>query len=68
MIADCVALRLEVLELLNKGLLKDLLTEKGKNTLARRDEKTRDEGPPLPPPINNTVNCISGGSHVSGVF
>ena len=67
MTADCVALRLEVLELLNKCFLKDLLTEKGKNTLARRDEKARDEGPPPPPPINNTVNCISGGSHISGV-
>ena len=37
--AECVALRLEVLELLNKGFLRDLLIEKRKATLARRDER-----------------------------
>ena len=65
--ADCVALRLEVLELLNKGHLKDLLTERGKSTMARREERARDDGPPRPPPIDNTVNCITGGSEISGV-
>ena len=67
MTADCVALRLEVLELLNKEHLKDLLTERGKSNLARREEKARDDGPPPPPPINNTINCITGGSEISGV-
>ena len=66
--AECVALRLEVLELLNKGFLRDLLTERGRATLAQRSVKDGNGEAPLPPPpIDNTVNFISGGSEVSGV-
>ncbi|KAK3225797.1 hypothetical protein Dsin_005659 [Dipteronia sinensis] len=35
---ECIALRLEVTELLKQQRLKEFLTEKGKNTLAQHDE------------------------------
>ncbi|KAL5852575.1 hypothetical protein ACOSQ3_007693 [Xanthoceras sorbifolium] len=36
---DCIALKFEVVKLLKRGHLKEHLTDKGKNTLARRDER-----------------------------
>ncbi|KAH6792809.1 hypothetical protein C2S52_003286 [Perilla frutescens var. hirtella] len=62
---DCIALRREVIDLLKRGHLKDLLTDKGKQTFSKNDENLRD--PPKPPPIEHVVNCITGGSEVSGV-
>ncbi|KAH6787972.1 hypothetical protein C2S52_007524 [Perilla frutescens var. hirtella] len=62
---DCIALRLEIIDLLKRGHLKDLLTDKGKQTFGKNDENLRD--PPKPPPIEHVVNCITGGSEVSGV-
>ncbi|KAH6780217.1 hypothetical protein C2S52_011454 [Perilla frutescens var. hirtella] len=62
---DCIALRREVIDLLKRGHLKDLLTDKGKQTFSKNDENMRD--PPKPPPIEHVVNCITGGSEVSGV-
>ncbi|KAL5836642.1 hypothetical protein ACOSQ3_013811 [Xanthoceras sorbifolium] len=65
----CVALRLEMAELLKKGYLKEFLTEKGKNTFLGKD-RSRDIAsipPPEPPKHERTVNVISGGSKVNGV-
>ncbi|XP_057791045.1 uncharacterized protein LOC131008168 [Salvia miltiorrhiza] len=66
----CIALRLEVANLLKKGHLTNYLTDKGKQTLQQardRQEKHRDDSPPDPPHHERTVNVISGGSEVSGV-
>ncbi|KAH6757750.1 hypothetical protein C2S51_038658 [Perilla frutescens var. frutescens] len=62
---DCIALHREVIDLLKRGHLKDLLTDKGKQTFNKNDENPRD--PPKPPPIEHVINCITGGSEVSGV-
>ncbi|KAH6772287.1 hypothetical protein C2S51_010691 [Perilla frutescens var. frutescens] len=62
---DCIALRLEIIDLLKRGHLKDLLTDKGKQTFGKNDENLRD--PLKPPPIEHVVNCITGGFEVSGV-
>ncbi|KAL5760612.1 hypothetical protein ACOSQ2_019450 [Xanthoceras sorbifolium] len=65
----CVALRLEVAELLKKGHLKEFLTDKGKQTFMNK-ERSRDIAsipPPEPPKHERTVNVISGGSEVNGV-
>ncbi|XP_057793294.1 uncharacterized protein LOC131009911 [Salvia miltiorrhiza] len=67
---ECIALRLEVANLLKKGHLTNYLTDKGKQTLQQardRQEKHRDDSPPDPPHHERTVNVISGGSEVSGV-
>ncbi|XP_057775189.1 uncharacterized protein LOC130994173 [Salvia miltiorrhiza] len=66
----CIALRLEVANLLKKGHLTDHLTDKGRQTLQqarKRTEKHRDDAPPSPPHHEITVNVIFGGSEVSGV-
>ncbi|XP_057808892.1 uncharacterized protein LOC131023369 [Salvia miltiorrhiza] len=67
---ECIALKLEVANLLKKGHLTNYLTDKGKQTLQQardRQEKHRDDSPPDPPHHERTVNVISGGSEVSGV-
>ncbi|XP_057791309.1 uncharacterized protein LOC131008448 [Salvia miltiorrhiza] len=67
---ECIALRLEVANLLKKGHLTNYLTDKGKQTLQQardRQEKHRDDSPPDPPHHERTVNVISGGSEVSGI-
>ncbi|XP_070004352.1 uncharacterized protein LOC142163429 [Nicotiana tabacum] len=58
-IEDCIALRLEVSNLLHQGHLKELLSDKGMNTLARDRECP---GPPKPPSPAHTINMIIGGS------
>ncbi|KAH6761645.1 hypothetical protein C2S52_019078 [Perilla frutescens var. hirtella] len=63
---DCIALRLEVIELLKRGLLADLLTSKGKENWNRRDNHTGTQ-PIKPPRIDRTLNCITGGSEISGI-
>ncbi|XP_031247948.1 uncharacterized protein LOC116105674 [Pistacia vera] len=64
--ADCIALRLEVAALLKRGHLRDLLTDKGKNTISHKSSKE-----PLPPPREPTpkglCSLIFGGSEISGV-
>ncbi|XP_031282057.1 uncharacterized protein LOC116140581 [Pistacia vera] len=64
--ADCIALRLEVAALLKRGHLRDLLTEKGKNTISQKGSK---EPSPLPrePTPKGFCSLISGGSEISGV-
>ena len=39
---NCIALHFEVADLLKKGHLQDLLSDKGKNTLAQRDAHNDD--------------------------
>nr|XP_009587014.1 uncharacterized protein LOC104084768 [Nicotiana tomentosiformis]XP_016463497.1 PREDICTED: uncharacterized protein LOC107786523 [Nicotiana tabacum] len=58
-IEDCISLRLEVANLLQQGHLKKLLSDKGKNTLARGRERP---GPPKAPSPVRTINIITGGS------
>nr|XP_009602698.1 uncharacterized protein LOC104097787 [Nicotiana tomentosiformis] len=57
-IEDYIALRLEVVNLLQQGHLKELLIDKGRNTLARGRERL---GPPKPPSPARTINMIIGG-------
>ncbi|KAL5564706.1 hypothetical protein UlMin_027870 [Ulmus minor] len=62
---DCISLRFEVADLLKRGHLQDLLSDKGKNTLAQREAR-RDEQPKEPTP-ERVINVITGGSEVSGI-
>ncbi|XP_038688665.1 uncharacterized protein LOC119987827 [Tripterygium wilfordii] len=61
----CRALHDEVAELLNQGHLKDLLTDKGKETLAKRTN--RDLTPPQRPETKGSIGVIFGGSEISGI-
>nr|XP_016457605.1 PREDICTED: uncharacterized protein LOC107781419 [Nicotiana tabacum] len=56
---DCHALRLEVANLLQQGHLKELLSDKGRNTLARGRERL---GPPKLHSPARTINMIIAGS------
>ncbi|KAL5568104.1 hypothetical protein UlMin_024679 [Ulmus minor] len=62
---DCIALCFEVADLLKRGHFQDLLSDKGKNTLAQRESR-HDEQPAEPTP-ERVVNVITGGSEVSGI-
>ena len=62
---DCISLRFEVADLLKRGHLQDLLSDKGKNTVAQREAR-RDEQPAEPTP-ERVVNIITCGSEVSGI-
>lgn len=72
---ECIALKFEVVELLRKGFLVDLLTDKGKQTWnGKESSRTRPNDPPKKPfdqpeipRADKTINCISGGSEISGV-
>ncbi|XP_031266319.1 uncharacterized protein LOC116124721 [Pistacia vera] len=64
--ADCIALRLEVAALLKRGHLRDLLTDKEKNTISHKSSK--EPSPPLREPIpKGFCSLISRGSEISGV-
>ncbi|KAH6835709.1 hypothetical protein C2S53_019141 [Perilla frutescens var. hirtella] len=65
-IDDCIALRLEVIKLLKRGHLTDLLTSKGKENWNRRDDHMETQ-PIEPPRIDRTLNCITEGSEISGI-
>ncbi|XP_075092216.1 uncharacterized protein LOC142172486 [Nicotiana tabacum] len=58
-IEDCHALRLEVATLLQKGHLKEFLSDKGRNALAKGEEHL---GPPKSSSPARTINMIIGGS------
>ncbi|XP_038713400.1 uncharacterized protein LOC120007271 [Tripterygium wilfordii] len=62
---DCRCLHDEVIELLNRGHLKDVLTEKGKETMAKRNE--RELTPPAHPKPKGSVGVIIAGSEISGI-
>lgn len=64
---ECIALRYEVTELLWKGHLIDLLSEKGKNNIVGAEERRKDQqNQPERPRANITINCIIGGLDLSG--
>ena len=62
---DCMALHFKVAELLKKGYLQDLLSDKGKNKLTQYETHC-DEQPTEPTP-ERVVNVITGGFEVSGI-
>ncbi|XP_056688713.1 uncharacterized protein [Spinacia oleracea] len=68
---ECISLRKEVAYLLKRGHLKELLSDKGKETFSK--EQTTLPGPatsserPDPPPFSKVVNVISGGSDICGL-
>ncbi|XP_038718291.1 uncharacterized protein LOC120011280 [Tripterygium wilfordii] len=61
---ECKALLYEVNDLVNRGHLHDLLTERGKALLAKRKEKAAEDGIPEP---TETIAVIIGGSEISGI-
>ncbi|XP_031286832.1 uncharacterized protein LOC116145514 [Pistacia vera] len=64
--ADCIALRLEVVALLKRGHLRDLLTDEGKNTISQKSSK-EPSPPPREPTPKGFCSLISGGSEISRV-
>ncbi|XP_031247768.1 uncharacterized protein LOC116105495 [Pistacia vera] len=65
-IGDCIALWLEVAALLKRGHLRDLLTDKGNNTISQKS--TKETSPPLQEPTpKGFCSLISGGSEINGV-
>ncbi|KAL2491987.1 Uncharacterized protein Adt_27615 [Abeliophyllum distichum] len=64
---DCIALRLELAELLKQRHLSDFLIEKGKENLARRKQQScgkQDSTPTPKQPYDRIVNSITGGFEV----
>ncbi|KAF3497309.1 hypothetical protein DY000_02053183 [Brassica cretica] len=65
---DCVALRIEVNELLQKGHLREFLSVKAKNHLNKEvPAKSAGAIPTSPPRQDRVIHVISGGSEISGV-
>ncbi|XP_048613422.1 uncharacterized protein LOC125587248 [Brassica napus] len=65
---DCIALKIEVNELLQKGYLREFLSEKAKNLLSKETPMKSDETKPVSPPRQDQViHVISGGSEISGI-
>ncbi|XP_056697477.1 uncharacterized protein [Spinacia oleracea] len=68
---ECISLKKEVAFLLKRGHLKELLSDKGKETFNK--EQTAQPDPmtssdrPEPPTFNKVVNVISGGSDICGL-
>ncbi|XP_056694810.1 uncharacterized protein [Spinacia oleracea] len=68
---ECISLKKEVAYLLKRGHLKELLSDKGKETFTK--ENTTQPSPatssdrPDPPAFNKVVNVISGGSDICGL-
>ncbi|XP_019236879.1 PREDICTED: uncharacterized protein LOC109217102 [Nicotiana attenuata] len=58
-IENCISLKQEVVNMLQQGHLKELLSDKGRNNFARGREC---QGPPKPPSPAHTINMIIGGS------
>ncbi|XP_070032446.1 uncharacterized protein [Nicotiana tomentosiformis] len=56
---DCIALRQEVVNMLQQGQLKELLSNKGRNTFTNGREC---QGPLKPPSLASTINMIIGGN------
>ncbi|KAF2548903.1 hypothetical protein F2Q70_00021515 [Brassica cretica] len=65
---DCVALRIKVNELLQKGHLLEFLSEKAKNHLNKKvSAKSAGAIPYSPPRQDQVIHVITGGSEISGV-
>ncbi|XP_056864047.1 uncharacterized protein LOC130511190 [Raphanus sativus] len=65
---DCIALKIEVTELLKKGHLREFLSDKAKNLLNKVGPGFLTEAAPaLPPQQDRVIHVISGGSEVSGI-
>ncbi|KAF3540588.1 hypothetical protein F2Q69_00023298 [Brassica cretica] len=65
---DCVALKIEVNELLKKGHLREFLYGKAKSHLSKETTRKPTEAAPISPPRQDRViHVISGGSEISGI-
>ncbi|XP_075077353.1 uncharacterized protein LOC142164080 [Nicotiana tabacum] len=64
-IEDCIALRQEVVNMLQQGHLKELRSDKGRNTFARGQER---QGPPKLPSPAHTSNIIIGGNDDASIY
>ena len=65
---DCVALKIEVNELLKKGHLREFLSEKAKSHLSKETTGKPTEAAPVSPPRQDRViYVISGVSEISGI-
>ncbi|XP_013624431.1 PREDICTED: uncharacterized protein LOC106330525 [Brassica oleracea var. oleracea] len=65
---DCIALRIEVNELLQKGHLREFLSEKAKAHLSKETSgKPKGDAPSSPPRQDRVIHVISGGSEISGI-
>ncbi|XP_013717718.2 uncharacterized protein LOC106421417 [Brassica napus] len=65
---DCVALKIEVNDLLRKGHLREFLSEKAKSHLSKETTGKPTEAAPVSPPRQERViHVISGGLEVSGI-
>ncbi|XP_013708987.2 uncharacterized protein LOC106412615 [Brassica napus] len=65
---DCVALKIEVNELLQKGHLREFLSEKAKaHPNKEASGKPKEDAPSSPPRQDRVIHVISGGFEVSGV-
>ncbi|XP_048619858.1 uncharacterized protein LOC106392526 [Brassica napus] len=65
---DCVALKIEVNELLRKGHLREFHPDKSKSHLSKETTGKPTEGAPVSPPRQDRViHVISGGLEISGI-
>ncbi|XP_018454077.1 uncharacterized protein LOC130504567 [Raphanus sativus] len=65
---ECIALKLEVAELLKKGHLREFLSDKAKNLLNKEGHGLPSEVlPARPPHQDQVIHVISRGSAVSGI-
>ncbi|XP_056843226.1 uncharacterized protein LOC130495750 [Raphanus sativus] len=65
---DCIALKIEVAELLKKGHLREFLSDKATNLLNKEGPGLPTEAAPaLPPQQDRVIHVISGVSEVSGI-
>ncbi|XP_056850769.1 uncharacterized protein LOC130500086 [Raphanus sativus] len=65
---DCIALKLEVAELLKKGYLREFHSDKAKNLLNKEGPGIPIEAASaLPPQLDRVIHVITGGSEESGI-
>ncbi|XP_056843217.1 uncharacterized protein LOC130495743 [Raphanus sativus] len=65
---DCIALKMEVAELLKKGYLREFLSNKAKNLLNKEGPGLPIEATPaLPPQLDRVIHVITGRSEVSRI-
>ena len=65
---DCITLKIEVNELLQKGYLREFLSEKAKNLLSKETtRKSTETKPASPSRQDRVIHVISGGSEISSI-